>query len=60
MKFRGLLLGVICGVCKYSGIESSFNPIEAFDDNAMFPGFQKIVIEQNFPLFMQKFTVAMC
>lgn len=35
----GLLLGIVRRIGKYPGIEASFNPITAGDDDAMRPGF---------------------
>jgi hypothetical protein len=53
-----VLFRVISGICKYSGIKSSIGLVTAADDYTVLPSLYKIVIQNNFPLFMEELSVA--
>jgi hypothetical protein len=40
-----------------SGIEPPVNPVTASDDDAMFPGIDKLIVENDLPLRMYELTV---
>jgi hypothetical protein len=51
------LFRIISWICKYLQIKSSSNTIMTLNQNSMFICYQKIIIEENFPLSMEKFSI---
>jgi hypothetical protein len=52
------LFGVVCRVCEYSRIESPFDTVVTFDNNAVLHGVSELIVQENIPLSMEHKAVA--
>src|ERR1700722_754787 len=59
MRQQIILLWIVCRVSEKSRVESPLNPIGAGHYNSMFPGLNKVVAKQDFPLRVCELTKAM-
>jgi hypothetical protein len=53
-----LLFGVVCRICKYPWVYSSFNAVKTPDYNAIGISMNKVIIKQEPPNSVHDFTAA--
>jgi hypothetical protein len=59
MNGRDVLLRIVGGIGKNTGIKSTFDPIATLNYDAMLVGLDKLIIEEYVPLCVGQFTTAM-